>query len=328
MKHFTLPYEGGLIEKGLPLGILHSYEKVWTEILPESRDTSHRIADLVVKAINEAPADHPFKLGLTTGTTPVSLYHELARRNAAGEVSFRNVEIVSIDEYYPSSRDEHQSRNYRLHEAFLDRIDIPKEHIHIPDGTVPQDRVSAYCAEFDKIARGMDLLVIGIGEQGQVGFNEAGSTEKSRTRTVRLSYRSRKRQSRNFNHDIAATPESAITIGISTMLSARKVILMAWGEDKASAVKAIAEGEVDLACPASLLQRHEDITFYVDETAGSLLTRVTAPWLVGPCDWTPKFIRNAKTIAAPSIQSVLAPATTKESAPPRRSLWTLPECTA
>ena len=293
MKHFTLPYEGGLIEKGLPLGILHSYEKVWTEILPESRDASRRIADLVVKAINEAPADHPFKLGLTTGTTPVSLYHELARRNAAGEVSFRNVEIVSIDEYYPSSKDEHQSRNYRLHEAFLDRIDIPKEHIHIPDGTVPQDRVSAYCAEFDKIARGMDLLVIGIGEQGQVGFNEAGSTEKSRTRTVRLSYRSRKRQSRNFNHDIAATPESAITIGISTMLSARKVILMAWGEDKAAAVKAIAEGEVDLACPASLLQRHEDITFYVDETAGSLLTRVTAPWLVGPCNWTPKFIRKA-----------------------------------
>ena len=293
MKHFTLPYEGGLIEKGLPLGILHNYEKVWTEILPESRDASHRIADLVVKAINEAPADHPFKLGLTTGTTPVSLYHELARRNAAGEVSFRNVEIVSIDEYYPSSKDEHQSRNYRLHEAFLDRIDIPKEHIHIPDGTVPQERVSAYCAEFDKIARGMDLLVIGIGEQGQVGFNEAGSTEKSRTRTVRLSYRSRKRQSRNFNHDLAATPESAITIGISTMLSARKVILMAWGEDKASAVKAIAEGEVDLACPASLLQRHEDITFYVDETAGSLLTRVTAPWLVGPCDWTPKFIRKA-----------------------------------
>ena len=293
MKHFTLPYEGGLIEKGLPLGILHSYEKIWTEILPESRDASRRIADLVVKAINEAPADRPFKLGLTTGITPVSLYHELARRNAAGEVSFRNVEIVSIDEYYPSSKDEHQSRNYRLHEAFLDRIDIPKEHIHIPDGTVPQERVSAYCAEFDKIARGMDLLVIGIGEQGQVGFNEAGSTEKSRTRTVRLSYRSRKRQSRNFNHDIAATPESAITIGISTMLSARKVILMAWGEDKAAAVKAIAEGEVDLACPASLLQRHEDITFYVDETAGSLLTRVTAPWLVGPCDWTPKFIRKA-----------------------------------
>ena len=292
-KHFTLPYEGGLIEKNLPKGILHSYEKIWTEIYPESRPASNAIADIIVDAINASPDGKLFRLGLTTGSTPTSLYNELARRHAAGKVSFRNVEIVTIDEYYPSSKDERQSRNFRIHEALLDQVDILEENVHIPDGTVPQECVSDYCAQFDKIARGLDLLVIGIGEQGQVGFNEAGTTVKSRTRTVRLSYKSRKRQARAFNHDISATPQSAITIGIDTMLSASRIILMAWGEDKADAVKAIAEGVPSGDCPASLLQLHDNISFYVDDTAASNLTRIVAPWLVGPCDWTPKFVRKA-----------------------------------
>jgi glucosamine-6-phosphate deaminase len=292
-KHFTLPYEGGLIEKNLPKGILHNYEKIWTEIYAESRPASYAVADLVVDAIKATPEGRLFRLGLTTGTTPTSLYNELARRYQAGLVSFRNVEVVSIDEYYPSSKDALQSRNHRLHEMLLDKVDIRKENIHIPDGTVPQEFVSQYCAEFDKKARNLDLLVVGIGEDGQVGFNEAGSNEKTRTRTVRLSYKSRKRQAKNFNHDIGSTPQSAITMGIGTMLTAGRIVLMAWGEDKARAVKAVAEGEMTSACPASLLQRHDHIHFFVDETAASLLTRVVAPWLVGPCDWTPKFVRKA-----------------------------------
>ena len=291
-KHFTLPYEGGLTEKNLPAGILHNYEKIWTDIYPESVPASKAVADVIVAGI-QACEGRLFRLGLTTGATPAPLYEELLRRYQAGEVSFRNVEIVSIDEYYPSSSDELQSRNHRLHDALLNKVDILPENIHIPDGTVPQAEVSDYCAAFDKQARGLDLLVIGIGEEGQVGFNEAGSNEKTRTRTVRLSYGSRKRQSRNFGHDLAVTPHSAITMGIATMLSARRIILMAWGEDKAQAVKAIAEGEMTPACPASLLQQHDYVHFYVDATAGSLLTRVVAPWLVGPCDWTQKLIRKA-----------------------------------
>ena len=291
-KHFTLPYEGGLIEKDLPVGILHSYEKIWTKVYPESRPASYAIADQIVASI-KAHTEGLFRLGLTTGATPTSLYNELTRRYQAGEVSFRNVEVVSIDEYYPSSKDELQSRNHRLHEALLDKVDIMKENVHIPDGTVSQSDLTSYCAKFDSIARGLDLLVIGVGEQGQVGFNEAGSNEKTRTRAVRLSYASRKRQSANFNHDISSTPDKAITIGINTMLSAKRIILMAWGEGKAAAVKAIAEGEIDTACPASFLQHHDHISFYVDEGAASCLTRSVAPWLVGPCDWTPKFIRKA-----------------------------------
>ena len=261
-KHFTLPYEGGLIDKNLPQGILHSYEKIWTYVYPESRPASYEIADLIVSSIN-AHRDGLFRLGLTTGSTPTSLYNELARRCRDGNVSFKNV------------------------------VDILKENTHIPDGTIPEENVSNYCVKFDAMARGLDLLVIGIGEQGQVGFNEAGSNEKTRTRVVRLSYASRKRQADNFNNDISATPDKAITLGISTMMSAKKIILMAWGEDKAAAVKAITEGPQTTDCPASLLQDHDHISFYVDETAASLLTRSVAPWLVGPCDWTPKFIRKA-----------------------------------
>jgi len=291
-KHFTLPYEGGLIDKNLPAGILHTYEKIWTNVYPDSDPASYAIADFIVDAIN-AHKDGLFRLGLTTGSTPKTLYNELTRRYEEGKVSFKNVEVVSIDEYYPYSAGGAQSRNHRIHEALLDKVDILKENIHIPDGTVPAEKLTEYCAQFDSIARNLDLLVIGVGEKGQVGFNEAGANEKTRTRTVRLSYNSRKRQSVNFNLDIMATPDKAITVGIGTMLTAKRIMLMAWGEDKAPAVKAITEGPRTTDCPASLLQEHDHISFYVDEAAASLLTRSVAPWLVGPCDWTPKFIRKA-----------------------------------
>ncbi len=311
-KHLELPYEGGLIEENLPAGILHTYEKIWTNVYRESRLASYRIADIIIEGI-KAAGERPFRLGLSTGITPVSLYNELSRRFDKGLVSFKNVEVFSIDEYYPSSKDEAQSRNHRLHEALLDHVDIPKENVHIPDGTVPQQELSEYCKAFDKLAHGLDMLVIGVGEQGQVGFNEAGSSETSRTRTVRLSYASRKRQaSNNFNHNFADTPDKAITMGIGTMMSAKRIILMAWGEDKAAAVKAIAEGPVDPACPASFLQRHEKISFYVDEAAASLLTRSEAPWLVGTCDWTPKFVRKAVVWLCQTVHKPILKLTEKD----------------
>ena len=292
-KHFTLPYDGGLIEKGLPKGILHSYENIPVEIRRDSYVASEEIADLIIKAINTAPTDRLFRLGLTTGSTPKTLYTELAARYELGEVSFRNVEVVSIDEYYPSTAEERQSRNHKLHETLLDKVDILEENIHVPDGSVPVEKLGEYCAYFDENARGLDLMVVGIGEQGQVGFNEAGTSLRSRTRLVRLSYQSRKRQSRNFNLDMSQTPTTALTMGIDTMLSAKRIVLMAWGEDKAQAVKAVVEDRPTPACPASFLQNHDNITFYVDDTAAEDLTRIVAPWLVGPCDWTPKFIRKA-----------------------------------
>ena len=296
MKHFTLPKDGGLLEENLPEGILHSFEKIPTEIYDDSTPASKAIAEIIIKSIAEFDCKKEgrnFKLGLSTGVTPVSLYKVLSKRCGEGKVSFRNVDIFSIDEYYQVAGTEMQSRNQKLHSELLNNIDIDPKNIHIPDGTVPQDRISEYCAEFDAQARGLDLIVIGVGDGGQVGFNEAGTTPTSVTRTVLLPYKSRKRQARNFNGDMKNTPHSALTMGISTILSAKRIILMAWGEDKAQAVKDVAEGRPVSTCPASFLQMHNNITLFTDETGGSLLTRVVSPWMIGPCEWTPKFIRKA-----------------------------------
>ena len=205
MKHFTLPKEGGLIETGIPSDILHSYEKIRTEIYDQSTTASEVIADTIIDAIN-ASKEKTFKLGLSTGVTPVSLYKWLTRKYQEGKVSFKNVEVYSIDEYYPYGKGEPQSRNNILHTSLLNAVDIKEENIHIPDGSVPGDKISAYCEEYDRMARNLDMLVIGMGEAGQVGFNEAGTTPSSRTRTVLLSYQSRKRQGKNFNGDFKHTP--------------------------------------------------------------------------------------------------------------------------
>ena len=295
MKHFILPKDGGLIEDNLSKNILHAYEKITTEIFMDSTDASDRIADIIIKAVNDFEAANlgrKFKLGLTTGASPVSLYKWLTRRYQEGKISFKNVEVYSIDEYYPMV-DRAQGRNRRLFNELLDVVDIPKENIHIPDLMDNQEDVAEFCAKFDKACRGLDLLVIGVGESGQVGFNEAGTSDKSRTRSVRFSYRSRKRQASNFNGNISHTPEGGITMGIDTMMSAKRIILMAWGEEKSVAVQKVVEGDIDPAYAATYLQRHDNITLFADETSAALLTRVVSPWMVGPCQWTPKFIRKA-----------------------------------
>ena len=309
--HFTLPYEGGLIEKDLPKGILHSYERIWTHIYDDARPASDAVADIIVESIRSCEG-RLFRLGLTTGSTPITLYNELARRYEAGEVSFKNVEVVSIDEYYPTAKEAYQSRNFQLHKALLDKVDILEENIHIPDGSVPREKISDYNTAFDKMARDLDLLVTGIGPQGQVGFNEPGTTANSRTRTVRLSHETRKVQARNFQNDLSVTPTMALTIGIGTMLSAKRIILMAWGENKAAAVKAITEEDPSSSCPASLLQHHDNISFFVDQNAAAQLTRVVAPWLIGPCDWTRKLVRAAVVWLCQTVHKPILKLTEKD----------------
>lgn len=293
MKHFSLPKDGGLIEAGIPHDILHSYERILTHIYDEQELASKTVADIIIESIRTFEGPGTLKLGLTTGKTPMTLYKYLTAAYAAGEISFRNVEVFSIDEYYPFGKDEAQSRNHKLHSELLDKVDILPDHIHVPDGSVSQSEVGRYCDSFDKIARGLDLLVMGIGGKGQVGFNEAGTSIKSRTRAVLLPYRSRKIQAKNFNGDINATPKMAITMGLSTMMSAKRVILMAFGESKTLAVKSIVEDEMNVNTPASCFQLHENAELFADLTSSELLTRLEAPWLIGPCDWTPKFRRKA-----------------------------------
>ena len=292
MKKFTLPRDGGLIEAGLPNGIKHSYERIPAHIHEDEEVASKVLAEKIADMINAS--DSVFRLGLTTGSSPVYLYRELVNLYNEGKVSFENVEIYSIDEYYPAPADS-QSRNKRLYDGLVSKVNVKPENVNVPKlaEVKDSDAVSEFCAAYDAKATGLDLLVMGTGEKGQIGFNEAGASENSRTRTVHLSYASRKRQARNFGGSLKDTPQSAIALGISTMMTAKKICLIAWGEDKAQVVKDISEASVNPACPASFLQKHGNISIYVDDNSASLLTRNVAPWLVGPCEWTPKFIRKA-----------------------------------
>jgi len=292
MRHFSLPYEGGLIEDNLPYGVLHAKEKIFTNIFSDEAQGSEYVANLVVDAIN-AKEGEKFSLGLTTGITPVTLYQKLCAMYKAGKVSFKNVEVFSIDEYYPIEKNSMQSRNYRLHSELLNNVDIPRENIHIPDGELRKAMGSPYCAEFDEKARGLDMILLGVGENGQVAFNEAGTSEHSRTRTILFQYENRIKQSRNFNGKLEDTPKGALTMGLGTMMSAMRVIMMAWGEAKADVVGTIVEGDIDKSCPASYFQNHPNVEMVVDENAAGQLARRVAPWTVGPCDWTPKLKRKA-----------------------------------
>ena len=299
---YSLPKDGGLISESAPRDIIHRYEKIHTKVYENEYEGVQYVADNIVKAIrmyNEIHCSNevyeesqPFVLGLTTGRTPLGLYRELVKRHHEGQISFRNVAVYSLDEFYPIRSTEQQSRNYRIHEEFLNHIDILPENVHIPDGTVPEDRVSEYCASYDHSVRRIDLMIIGVGEDGQVGFNEPGSYARSRTRLVQLTYNTRKIQSGTF-FGLENTPKMAITMGIDTIMRADRIILMAWGEDKARIVQRVVEGDITGQVPASYLQAHPNIEVVIDENAAQLLTREQTPWLVGPCDWTPKFVRKA-----------------------------------
>ena len=299
---YSLPKNGGLITKDVPRDITHRYEKIRTLVYEHDYQGVQYVADMIVNMIKNYNEVHcsnsiyddvaPFVLGLTTGRTPLGLYRELVNRHEKGLVSFKNVAVYSLDEFYPIKSTEQQSRNFRIHEDFLNHIDILPENIHIPDGSIPKNEVSEYCASYDHAARNIDLMIIGIGEEGQIGFNEPGSYAKSRTRLVQLSHNSRKIQSGAF-FGLENTPKLAITMGIDTVMRAKKIVLMAWGEEKADVVQKVVEGPVTDQVPASHLQEHPDIEVVIDDNAAGLLTREQTPWLVGPCEWTPKFIRKA-----------------------------------
>ena len=287
---YALPKDGGLVADHAFKDLAQRYEKIPTRICENEHDGVEYVADSIVAAIKGHKESKPFVLGLTTGKSPIGLYRELVKRYKACEVSFANVAVYSLDEFYPIAPTERQSRNHRIHEELLDHVDIRPENINFPDGTLPREKVSEFCANYCK--DGIDLMIIGVGKDGQIGFNEPGSYAKSSTRLVQLSYHTRKVQSDAFN-GLVNTPKMAITMGISTILSAKRIMVMAWSEDKARIVHRMVEGEVSEQIPASYLQEHSNIEAIIDEGAASHLTRVETPWLTGSCEWTPKFTRKA-----------------------------------
>ncbi|RFC47636.1 MAG: glucosamine-6-phosphate deaminase [Verrucomicrobia bacterium] len=271
------------------------FERVRVVEFADSIQPSRQLAEEVAVLIRAATPERPFVIGLATGSTPVPFYRELIRLHREEGLSFRNVISFNLDEYHGLRRDHPESYHRFMHDQLFDHVDMPSDQVNIPDGTIKTEDVYEYCQEYERrIASfgGIDLQILGIGRTGHIGFNEPGSAQDSPTRMIALDRLTRRDAAADFLGE-SNVPRFAITIGVGTIMKARRVVLMAWGENKAEILAQAVEGQVTDAISASFLQLHENATFIVDETAASCLTRNRCPWLVGPVHWSSGMMRKA-----------------------------------
>ncbi len=258
-------------------------EKIPVQVYEEAGDASIAVARSIADLIREREqAGKQCVLGLATGSTPVGVYAELVRMVAAREVSFQNVITFNLDEYFPMGREELQSYWRFMQEHLFAHVDIRPENIHLPDGTIPLADVAAYCRRYEEMivaAGGLDLQILGIGRTGHIGFNEPGSGRESRTRLITLDRVTRLDAAADFFGE-EHVPRRAITMGVGTILSARRVVLMAFGEHKAAVIAQAVEGPVTSSVAASFLQEHAHAAIVLDQAAAAELTRFKTPWLV------------------------------------------------
>lgn len=271
-------------------------ERIPVEIFPNADEASAQLANEIAALINaNNAAGKPTVLGLATGSTPVRLYRQLIRMHKENGLSFQRVVTFNLDEYYGLSRTHSESYWRFMHEQLFNHIDIRAENVHVPDGLVPRAEAFAWCKRYEdqiRAAGGLDLQVLGIGRTGHIGFNEPGSSRDSRTRLVTLDSLTRRDAARDFLGE-SNVPRHAITMGVGTILEARKIVLLAWGEGKAEVLAEAVEGTPNESLPASLLQGHPNVRFFIDPSAASALTRARYPWLVAPVQWTPSLVRRA-----------------------------------
>ena len=275
--------------------MLESFEKVPVQIYKNSTEGSNAVAAQIAALIKEKQAKKlPCVLGMATGTTPILLYKELVRLHKEEGLSFKNVVTINLDEYYPIEKSAYQSYWSFMHRHLFDLVDIDPKNIHLPNGEWTKENLKESCIAYEQTIEktgGIDLQILGIGKNGHIGFNEPGSSFHSKTRVIHLDQQTRIANTYEF-HDLNKVPKLAITVGISSIMKAKKIVLLAWG-DKASIVAKSIEGDVTEQIPASVLQNHDDCTLVIDELASSELTRNKAPWLTGSNEWTPNMIKSA-----------------------------------
>src|SRR5215831_5129278 len=237
----------------------------------DSREIDAQAAQLIAGAIKKKPA---LTLGLATGSTMVGVYEHLVRLYKTGSLDFSQVVTFNLDEYLGLTRSHPKSFHYFMQEHFFRHVNVRPGNIHIPDGSIRGD-YDQYCASYEQAIRsagGIDLQLLGIGRNGHIGFNEPTSSLASRTRVKVLSRETLDDNAKSFSPG-EETPQCAITMGIGTILEARKILLLASGASKAAAVVKSIEGPVTSAVSASALQLHPDVTFLLDEPAASGLTQ-------------------------------------------------------
>jgi glucosamine-6-phosphate deaminase len=303
-----------------PSPITAQVEKIPVTAYPSSAIAAHAVAKEIADLIrSRAKAGHNVVLGLATGSTPTGLYAELVRMHREEGLSFANVTTFNLDEYFPMRPTELQSYVRFMNEQLFDHVDLDRRNIHVPDGTVSRETVWDYCQKYEqriKDAGGIDIQILGIGRTGHIGFNEPGSTRDSRTRLITLDHLTRTDAASDFFGE-PNVPRKAITMGVGTILAARKVILMAWGEGKARVVARAVEGEVTPLVAASFLQNHPNAKFVLDAAAAAELTRFKAPWLLGPIEdfgleWNAATVRRATIWLADKVNKPLLKLTNED----------------
>ncbi|MCA9064363.1 MAG: glucosamine-6-phosphate deaminase [Planctomycetaceae bacterium] len=275
---------------------LHQIEKIPATILKNSREAAKKVAAEIAGLIRERAAQGKHcVLGLATGSTPTGIYGELVRMHREEGLSFANVITFNLDEYYPMQPEDLQSYVRFMREHLFDHIDIPPENVNIPDGTVPVEQVGDFCRGYEaKIqeAGGIDIQILGIGRTGHIGFNEPGSDRSSVTRMITLDSVTRVDAASDF-FGSENVPRRAITMGVGTILNARRIIILAFGENKSRIVQRTVEGDISPAVPATYLQQHGNCEFLLDSAAAAGLAREISPWLVDAVAWDPQTIRRA-----------------------------------
>ena len=288
----TIKHKTASIDKRLTY-----YEKIPTIIYENSSEASEAIAHEIATLIRDkAKKGAKAVLGLATGSTPVGVYEELVRMHKEDGLSFKNVITFNLDEYYPIDPNSLQSYIRFMNEHLFDHIDIPKNQIHIPEGFIDEDDIQAFCDGYEeKINKtgGIDIQLLGIGRTGHIGFNEPGSRPDSQTRLITLDKITRKDAASDFFGE-EYVPRRALTMGVGTIMSAKRIFLIAWGEGKAQIIRETVEGEIKESIPATYLQNHPDTTIILDDAASEKLMRINTPWLLTTCDWTdPKLVRKS-----------------------------------
>ncbi len=272
------------------------FERTRVLIFEDPAEVASQVARCIARLIRRrADRGQLTVLGLPTGSTPIGVYKELIRLHREEGLDFSTVVTFNLDEYYPISPDSLQSYHRFIHENLFDHINVPAHYIHVPRGDLPVAELDAYCTAYEERIRecgGLDLVLLGIGRSGHIGFNEPGSRRSTRTRAVILTELTRKDAASNFFGD-ANVPRQAITIGVGTILDARQIILMATGEHKADIIQRSVEGPVSEEVVASFLQEHPLASIYVDRPAASSLTREKKPWLVCDPSWTYEMAKRA-----------------------------------
>ena len=270
-------------------------EYIPVRVYQDSSLACQKIGDEIIDQINQKSASKPFVLGLATGSTPIKIYQHLIHAYQEGKVSFANVHSFNLDEYFPMDPKSIHSYVEFMQKNFFDHIDIPKENIHIPDGTIAPDEIDHYCKSYEEAIQslgGIDIQLLGIGRTGHIGFNEPGSAIHSKTRRVWLDPITRKDAASSFFGE-QFVPKQAITMGVDTIMKAKKVYLMAWGEGKSNIIARTVEGAISEQVPATFLQQHDDCEFVLDKASASELSREKTPWLVGTCHWDSEQIKKA-----------------------------------